>query len=195
MRLREAARDQTAFAILDAAEAVFAQHGLHAAKMGQIAHAAGIAVGTLYNYFQDRDAILRGLLERRGQELRDRVARACAAPHASFASELGAVAAAFAGSCVEHARFIRIMMQAETSATGPALKRDFMLSIFAEIDQRITAVMDRGVKEGALRAAPPALLARALMALMKAVLVPTSDGERVSADLIVDLFLHGAAPR
>jgi AcrR family transcriptional regulator len=197
MRLRESARDQVAFAILDAAESVFATEGLHTAKMGQIADAAGIAVGTLYNYFEDRDAILRALIERRGQELRDRVATACAARHASFADELRAVANAFAGSCVEHGRFFQIVMQAESSGAAAVARQTFLRTTMNEVYTRMADVMSHGIAAGALRAADPHLYARALSGLMRSALLSV-DGvvtPAPTADEIVDLFLHGAAPR
>src|SRR3954470_13131171 len=67
--LRQRIRETTTQAILAAAEEVFANKGLHAAHMGEIASLAGVAVGTLYNHFADRDALLAGLLEARRAEL------------------------------------------------------------------------------------------------------------------------------
>jgi AcrR family transcriptional regulator len=52
-RLRERLREEAARAILAAAEEVFATDGLQA-RMERIAEQAGVAVGTLYNHFEDR---------------------------------------------------------------------------------------------------------------------------------------------
>jgi AcrR family transcriptional regulator len=43
--------------LLDAATEVFGRHGLKAAKMADIAAAAGVAVGTVYNYVEGKDAL------------------------------------------------------------------------------------------------------------------------------------------
>jgi AcrR family transcriptional regulator len=43
--------------LLDAATEVFGRHGLKAAKMTDIAAAAGVAVGTVYNYVEGKDAL------------------------------------------------------------------------------------------------------------------------------------------
>ena len=67
-RLRARIRETTEQAILAAAEEVFADAGLHAAHMGTIAARAGVSVGTLYNHFEDREALLAGLLLARHQE-------------------------------------------------------------------------------------------------------------------------------
>jgi AcrR family transcriptional regulator len=43
--------------LLEAATEVFGRHGLKAAKMTDIAAAAGVAVGTVYNYVEGKDAL------------------------------------------------------------------------------------------------------------------------------------------
>lgn len=50
--------------ILDAATEVFAQKGFHRATIKQIASAAGVADGTIYNYFDNKTALLLGILDR-----------------------------------------------------------------------------------------------------------------------------------
>ena len=52
-------RDQ----IRQAAERVFARYGFHNARATQIAEEAGVAVGTIYNYFQHKDDILVEIFE------------------------------------------------------------------------------------------------------------------------------------
>src|SRR3954471_24804261 len=69
--LRSRLREATSAAILDAAEETFAQKGLASATMNDIAAAAGVAVGTLYNHFKDRDALLATLLQDRRAGLLD----------------------------------------------------------------------------------------------------------------------------
>jgi AcrR family transcriptional regulator len=54
-------------AILDAAAAVFAQKGFHQATTKEIAKAAGVAEGTIYNYFANKRDLLLGLLRRLGE--------------------------------------------------------------------------------------------------------------------------------
>ncbi len=50
--------------ILDAATEVFAQRGFRTAGIQQVAEAAGIAKGTVYNYFDSKDDLLLALLDR-----------------------------------------------------------------------------------------------------------------------------------
>src|ERR1043165_1428628 len=70
---REEARGAYREAILAAAERVFCKSGFYATRMTDIAREAGVAVGTLYNYFDSRDVILSDLLSLRHQEFHAKV--------------------------------------------------------------------------------------------------------------------------
>lgn len=71
---------KTREAILDAAERLFGDRGLHEVTSKEIAAEAGVAVGTFYTYFPDKRALFLELLERHSravhQVIRDRVGRA-----------------------------------------------------------------------------------------------------------------------
>ena len=60
----EAHRRAVGDAILDAADALAAEHGLRSVTMSQIAEQTGIGRATLYKYFSDVDAILVAWHER-----------------------------------------------------------------------------------------------------------------------------------
>jgi AcrR family transcriptional regulator len=50
--------------ILDAAGRVFGRKGYHHATIRDVALEAGIAIGTIYNYFRNKEDLMRGLLAR-----------------------------------------------------------------------------------------------------------------------------------
>lgn len=54
----------TVEAILDAAARVFERHGYAAGTTNRIAERAGVSIGSLYQYFPNKDAILVALVER-----------------------------------------------------------------------------------------------------------------------------------
>jgi AcrR family transcriptional regulator len=56
-------------AILDAAERVIGTQGFTRARMAEIASEAGLAAGTLYNYFASKQAIFRAVLDDRTDQL------------------------------------------------------------------------------------------------------------------------------
>ncbi len=57
--------------ILDAAAEVIAEVGVEAATTNAIAERAGAAVGSLYHFFPNKEAIIRALAARYEAELRD----------------------------------------------------------------------------------------------------------------------------
>lgn len=62
-RPRQARAQETTRAILEAAARVFAAHGYAAGTTNRIAEAAGVSIGSLYEYFPNKDAILVALME------------------------------------------------------------------------------------------------------------------------------------
>lgn len=62
--------------ILDAAEEVFAEHGFQGTAMEEIARRAELSVGSLYNVFPSKDALLGGVVERRQEAFMTGIAQA-----------------------------------------------------------------------------------------------------------------------
>src|SRR6202158_2659156 len=62
--------------ILAAAKKVFARKGYHATTIADIAKAAELSYGSIYWYFDSKDALFHALLEAEGQALRDHVTEA-----------------------------------------------------------------------------------------------------------------------
>jgi AcrR family transcriptional regulator len=75
-RTRDAKRAQAA--ILDAAEAVFAQHGFDGARIEAIAMASGYNSGLLFRYFGDKLSLYTEVLKRADKEMSELLARAFA---------------------------------------------------------------------------------------------------------------------
>ena len=68
MRKREGNKEQ---AILEAAVKVFAQHGYHRAKISFIADQAGVATGSIYLYYKNKECILLTIFDQLWTELTD----------------------------------------------------------------------------------------------------------------------------
>ncbi|MEM9707770.1 MAG: TetR/AcrR family transcriptional regulator [Pseudomonadota bacterium] len=60
-------------AILDAATQVFLRYGVKRASMGDIAAEAGVARQTLYNFYSNKDDILRGSIRMYGEDAMDAI--------------------------------------------------------------------------------------------------------------------------
>lgn len=56
--------EETRERVLDAAAAVFAEQGFEGARVAQIARAAGLSVGAIYNHWQSKAELLAAVVER-----------------------------------------------------------------------------------------------------------------------------------
>ncbi|MGH7894219.1 MAG: TetR/AcrR family transcriptional regulator, partial [Candidatus Binatia bacterium] len=91
-------------AILRAAAQVFATHGYAASTTNHIAGRAGVSIGSLYEYFPNKDALLVALMEAHLREAEAILARV-AAEVTSAAADVRDVARRFVRAMVElHAR-------------------------------------------------------------------------------------------
>lgn len=59
--------------LLEAARTVFEDRGFNATRMSDIAEAAGVSHGTVYTWFESKDAVLRALVERLVEEVRESI--------------------------------------------------------------------------------------------------------------------------
>ena len=169
--------------------------------MEDVASRAGVSVGTLYNYFEDRQALLSALLDGRRQEL---VVRLDAALDEGKGTPYPAQLERFVGTFLDHfdthRRFFAIVMQGDRPAgakeasvvTAPST------ATMRLITERFEKVVRRGQREHAVRSGDPALLATLLVGMARAVLLRSlaRGDEAPTAPLaksIADVFLHGAA--
>lgn len=176
---RPGLRERVAAAIVDAAAAVFAEHG--DASMSEVASAAGVARGTVYRYFQGREALLEAL---------------------------GSVAVEEAGRGLAAARLDEVAIrEAFTRAVRAlVLVGDYFVVLArerasvdrAEFERRISGVLralvERGRALGEIRGdVPVGWLVEALIGVIVSVLgASSSAGVEDKVDAITSLFLEGA---
>ena len=73
---REQTKAANRTAILNAARRVFSELGYGAATVRDIVRETDLAAGTFYNYFPDKESVLRALLDEAASEIRSRVREA-----------------------------------------------------------------------------------------------------------------------
>src|SRR5438132_12318197 len=66
--------------ILDAALVCFAKRGFHQASMHDISAEAGISVGLIYRYFENKEAVISAMADRHKKEISQMLDRARQAP-------------------------------------------------------------------------------------------------------------------
>jgi AcrR family transcriptional regulator len=111
----DAARNRAA--ILDAAAGLFAEHGVDAVSMDQVAAAAGVGKGTLFRRFGDKAGLAAALLDARERVLQEGILHGPPplGPGAAPAERLAAFADAYLDYLFEHLPVVRM---SETAAPG-----------------------------------------------------------------------------
>ncbi len=188
--MRSQLRESVTVAILEAAEELIAAKGLQGAPLAQIAKRAGVAVGTLYNYFDDRDAMIRALFEMRRATLRPQLRAAVTrAPRAPFEARLrGFVCDVFAAFDA-HRKFVKVAIEAEHLKPSPSTTAQDLNAAIAEL-------VKIGIEERVLAADRadllPLLIAGGIRAVVLRRIAENKHLDPADADALVSLFLDGA---
>ena len=190
--LRTQTREAVRGVIIDAAEELIGKHGLHGAALLQIAKRSGVAVGTLYNYFTDRDALIHALFASRRATLWPQLRAAISAgAKLSFEDRLQMFVRDVLTVFESHRRFLKIAIENEHARPPGA-------TIAQELSSGIAEIVAVGVREGVIAKAHAELLPLTIVGVLKAFLIHrlTTGGELVAdADAIVSLVLDGARKR
>ena len=189
-QIRSQTRETVSTAILEAAEDLIAAKGLSGAPLLQIAKRAGVAVGTLYNYFEDRDDLIRALFEMRRATLRPQVRAVMAkGGELPFEQRLHAFVRDLFEVYETHRKFIKVAIETEHLKLTPSTQAQDVQTAIAEL-------VKAGVKEKVV--APtradmlPLVVAGALRAVVLERIRQNRKLEEVDADALVAIFLEGA---
>lgn len=99
--------------ILDAAELCFARGGFHATTMQDICRAAGISPGALYVYFDSKEALIAGIVERDRAQFAERFAALTDAP--DFLAALRSLASQYFAEEPAHKRLMCVEIGVEST--------------------------------------------------------------------------------
>jgi len=182
--------------ILQAAVKVFARKGYFGAKVSEIARKAGVADGTIYLYFRNKEDILVSLFDEVMQEHLEKGRREVAAVKGAHA-QLRAVA-------LHHLRLLgqnydlAVVFQVELRQSTKFMER-FTASWLQDYFAIVNEVIEAGQREGSLRADLPRKVATkaffgALDEMVTSWILSRRDYDLGQlAGPVVDLFLRGAA--
>jgi TetR/AcrR family transcriptional regulator len=143
-------------AILRAAVAEFAEHGIAGARTDAIARAAHVNKALLYYYFKDKDALYEAVLDHVFSGLRERVMPVLESkiePREKLLQYLGL----YFDYIAANPRFPRVV-QAEWMRVGPKGSPQMMRiarEYFAPIYQRVAEMLREGAEKGQFRAVNP----------------------------------------
>jgi AcrR family transcriptional regulator len=205
--LRAKFRNATREAILDAAADVLGSADGSQARIEDIAARAGVAVGTVYNYFEDRRALVSALLETRKKSLMDaldlplkpaaRARRTPASGRESFEAELTHFVAAVAAHIDANRFLLNLLLEDERSRGIDAQAASRRRTVQAELLTHAERLMEKGIRSRALRKDDAAMYAALLVGMVRGLAISALTRQKeFSADAtasIVRVFMTGAA--
>jgi len=181
--------------ILEAATKVFARKGYFAARVADVAQRAGIADGTIYLYFRNKEDILVSLFD---EVMEEHIAKGRAELRA-----LDGTPAKLHAIAVHHLRLLgenhdlAVVFQVELRQSTKFMER-FTASWFKDYLELLNGIIEEGQKDGSLRPdLPRKVVAKAFFGALDE-MVTSWILRRKDYDLgqlatpVVDLFLRGA---
>jgi AcrR family transcriptional regulator len=190
----EARREVYRELIIDAAEAVFAERGFADAKMSDIAHAAGVALKTLYSAFKGKTELYHRIHELRCEEMLALAAEPTGESALDAAMEYVRVTVEY---FLEHPNFLRThLREGNAWAVGPAMKAQTEIGLWQKNMQLAADIVRSGIEEGLFVDEDPALMTKMSTAVYQVHLADWLDRETAgdqpedSAELVARIQRH-----
>ncbi len=185
--------------ILKAAIKVFAKNGFYATHVSEIAKAAGVADGTIYLYFKNKDDVLVTIFEE-GIERLLTILRGVAESDDPFEKRIQRIIELQLG-LMEEQRDLAEVITVNLRQSSRLLKQ-YATPLFMQYIDVIAGVVRDGQEEGAFRKdLNPRVVARSLFGAIDAILLTWALGEgdpaalRKAATHCASLFLEGLRQR
>jgi AcrR family transcriptional regulator len=190
--LRKRQRAQLVDQILDAVEEVALEAGIGGITIAAVAARAGVAVGTIYNYFPNGEGMVTALFRARRAQLLPAIDGAVRVSKAlPFEKRLRAFMAQLLTGLDPFQRFLRVATLVDRD--GSKCKPRDTATMDAIVDA-LDDIMRQGSREKRYPAGRAAIYARMLHGAFRAMFTwRLSEGGSITADsdLLVNTFLHG----
>ena len=160
-RRRKQARPQE---ILDAALACFAEKGFAASRMEDIAERAGVTKGTIYLYFENKDAVFKALVRESIGVRITRVIESISTYEGTSRDLLCNAATMIAHFAATSDRVVLPKIIVAEAGNFPELARFYRDEIIDKGLGAMTSVIARGIARGEFRKVEPDHVARILIA-------------------------------
>ncbi len=133
--------------ILDGAATVFAKEGFHQATVAKIAKAAGVADGTIYIYFKNKDDILVQFFNFKTRQVFSKFREVMEQPNDAVTKLRNLIGQHFAAFQADIQ--MAVIYQAETRRNRPLVEKEIleMGKMYADI---VTSIISQGQEEGVL---------------------------------------------
>ena len=150
--------------ILEAAMGVFAQKGYAATRMEDVAREAGVTKGTIYLYFENKEAVLKALMRASIGTTISQVTEDAKRFAGSTRELLKIVLTGMAGFIVESNRVVLPKIIIAEAGNFPELARFYREEIIDKGLMLMGMIISRGIERGEFRTVVPAHAARLCIA-------------------------------
>ena len=150
--------------ILDAALKVFAHKGFAAARMDDIAKEAGVTKGTIYLYFENKEAVFKSLVREAVGTTLTNVAADVQTFDGSARLLIKMVLTRVTQLLVEGERFVLPKIVISESSNFPWLAEFYRFEIIEKGMQLLMSIIERGIAQGEFRPLPTHHVARLCVA-------------------------------
>jgi TetR/AcrR family transcriptional regulator len=186
--------------LLDAAEVVFAEKGFARATVKEIAERSEFSVGAVYQFFESKEAVLRGVMRRRNAEVLG-LMEGIVAAEADPARQLHGLIDFFVDWYGHHENYYQLFQQA-IGAAWMNLKVGFDDTNWEQYED-ILAVIARvfadGVAGGQFRDLDPGAMASIFSGMMQAYLahrvVGVGNPQKAASDVLPSGEIHALVDR
>ena len=152
--------------ILDTALRLFSEQGFHNVSMQQIAEASEFSVGTLYNFFDSKEALFEELINDCGERIIATLVAVLDAP----GTEVERLTNFIRYACTlleEHAQFIKLYVS-ELGTRGAKLSKGREREDFdVVLNNKLEQVLEDGIHKGLFRRVDPAIAAKAINSIIE----------------------------
>jgi AcrR family transcriptional regulator len=177
--------------ILDSARRLFAEQGYDAVTIRDVIRATPLASGTFYNYFPDKESLLRSLVEERLGELTDRLTQVRRTAETLEQFMQGAFLTTFEEICA-HPDFYRMMFRNE-----PVIRAFFTDNVFGHTMRMLKIDLADAVARGLLADVNVDFLTATIFGsayeLSRTLVDRKNPDPREAANFVARLFINGLA--
>jgi len=175
------------------------EDGVEGASLQSIAKRAGVAVGTIYNYFSDRQELFRELFSKRRSEMLTAIDEGMReSDREPFRAQLERFAHVLLSYYDGRREFMRVVFASEPLRLQMMCDKAGRMRPYAqELNARAERVMRVGVREGVVRDEDVVLFTSVFTSILKGVLVTALDEDSKLSDIApraVRIFCQGALP-
>ena len=182
--------------IRQAAVRVFSRKGFYKTRAEEIAQEAGVAVGTIYNYFANKEEILLSIFQAEFEE-RIELFRELLGSDLSLPEIIQRILEAHFALLKQKGGLARVLVR-ERFNPGPGFE-ERSIELYREMTGQLEKIISIGIKQGVVRPCHPRIVANALVGVVESISVcaMTSPEEEIEGLLqeapheLTDLIWNG----